>query len=448
MQTKNETERYKITLALETIKSNSEMSQEEISEKLSEKNIKITSSELSRAKIDSRTPLNSKIKLQKIERALDKLLLDQFSFVYNSTSNSYEKTSKSFHSTEIIADKLQLYYNTHWALYYYQDSSSHARLRDGISKAILHVLNDGKVEIENPKLESATDYVGTIELHDNQNNLIFHLRTKDTKEKKFEINLIIGEGKVYSLAVGQYTNLDSKGAIVGGTVVLEQIDVKSAEQLLQPIFYEFGSQAYKQELNPNIRRFLSDKRMNFMRVTTGIYTNEQLGEFLEKNDVKKKYRNFIEDCEHDVFISSPMTSVNGDEYINFRTEILKVIDTLKTTCQFSDVYYAGNLLDTPEKFFLPNVTFRVNMMALEKSKYILLIYPKRIVSSVLIEIGWALKSNKPCIIFVRNRVDLPHILQQVGEIHDIANVSILEYNDTSDIIKIIENNGRKLFGEY
>ncbi len=412
----------KISEIIEKIKAENEWTQEDVVAKLNEHGFEISTSELSRAKIGSKNILGI-TKLKRILKILEKLF-----------------PAKG-------AEKLNRFFDTHWWLYSFHDSPSTDNQVEGIGKAHLHIQKNGDVKIDNVKQKNSINYIGTVELHPNTENLIFNLKTEDTLEKNLFLNVIVGGGRIYPLAVGLYIKIDHKGALVGGTVLLEQID----EQLTiyEPKFYEVNSFEYIKELNPKIRSYLSNKYLNFMKVTTGVNTFEQLNTFLESQKTKKEYvgsANKIYDFE--VFISSPLSSIDNNEYISLRKDILLIMDKLKSVCKFEKIHYAGARFESQEDFHTPKVTFQENMTALEKSKYMLLIYPKKITSSVLIEVGWALKAKKPCVLFVKDRKDLPNILQSAGEIHEMVNLTIEEYKDINNILKIIDNNGRKLFGEF
>jgi len=444
MKTKDEELQKKISAALNLMKEKHDLTQEDIAAKLSERGYRISSSELSRAKIDSKSEKLGLPKLKKISAELDKFIADDFGYVYNFEQNIY---SKKRQSTETKL-KLKEYYNTKWWFYSYLHAQSIGNHKDVISKAILHISENGNVELQNINMENSTDYVGILELLENQVNIVFHLRTKHTHEKNLIINVFIGEGRVYPIATGLYQNIDLKGAVVGGTVIMELIPSNLPAEQLFTDYYELGSEKCKTQLNPLVRQFLASKTQNYIKVTTGLVTYDNIHDFLKKNEIRRKTYVHEGDYDYDIFISSPMKSLDDQHYTSLRNDIINMIDKLKSACQFDQIYYAGMNLDSQEKFYLPWVTFRVNMAALERSKYIVLIYPEKVVSSVLIEIGWAVKSSKPCLLFVKNRKDLPHIMQQGGEIDDYTNIRILEYTDNSHILKIIENNGRKLFGEF
>lgn len=148
--------------------------------------------------------------------------------------------------------------------------------------------------------------------------------------------------------------------------------------------------------------------------------------------------------KYDVFISSPMAALANDEqYKKDREKVLAVMKALRTKCNFHSCIYAGNNIESMERFEQPDDSLRDDFRNLRESKYFILLYPAKLASSVLLEAGWALAFGKPSIYFVPNREVLPFLLQQAGQ--TFPNVKIYESEKVDDILKIISQKGEKLF---
>jgi hypothetical protein len=89
--------------------------------------------------------------------------------------------------------------------------------------------------------------------------------------------------------------------------------------------------------------------------------------------------------------------------------------------------------------------FRLVMIlqALLESRYFVLLYPKKIVSSVLVEAGWALALGKTSIYFVDERSDLPFLLKQAEQA--FSSVRIYDKSDTDAIVKLLTIHRTELF---
>jgi hypothetical protein len=148
--------------------------------------------------------------------------------------------------------------------------------------------------------------------------------------------------------------------------------------------------------------------------------------------------------EYDVFISSPMAALANDkQYRKDREKVLAIMKALQTDCKFNSCIYAGNDIESMEKFQQPDDSLKDDFRNLRESRYFILLYPAKLASSVLLEAGWALAFGKPSVYFVSNREDLPFLLQQAGQTFN--NVKIYECEKVDDILKIIKQKGEKLF---
>jgi hypothetical protein len=118
---------------------------------------------------------------------------------------------------------------------------------------------------------------------------------------------------------------------------------------------------------------------------------------------------------YDLFLATPMSSIVEDaEYVLHRRGIVKLIRRLKDELGIQRTYYAGASIAGQDEFTPENLAVDTDLIALVQSKVFCLIYPTRVVSSALIETGYALGLKKPSILFVRQRQDLPYLLAQAG----------------------------------
>ena len=103
--------------------------------------------------------------------------------------------------------------------------------------------------------------------------------------------------------------------------------------------------------------------------------------------------------KYDVFLSSPMSAFETDEdYKKDRDVMLKLKKYLEEQKNVS-IYYAGEHIKSSISFeneLVGNNDFE----AIESSRCFIMFYPERIVSSVLVEAGYALAlKNRPYTLF-------------------------------------------------
>jgi len=149
--------------------------------------------------------------------------------------------------------------------------------------------------------------------------------------------------------------------------------------------------------------------------------------------------------KHEVFLSAPMAGATSEsEYIDLREEASLVLSALKNACSFSDVYWAGDGIQTRADFDPPRIAVEEVCERIRGSTYFVLLYPKRIASSVLVETGLALAFGKTTVAFVRKQADLPFLLRSAASA--FPSVKIYECADRGALLSTIAKQRRKLFG--
>ena len=147
---------------------------------------------------------------------------------------------------------------------------------------------------------------------------------------------------------------------------------------------------------------------------------------------------------YDLFVSAPMAAFDTDqEFKAARNATLDVVRGIKKHCRFKDVFYAGNEIESRKDFESEDLSVVEDYDACYRSKYFILIYPRKIATSALIELGWAMAHMKPIIIFAKDREDLPFLVKNADSV--FANLRIYEYKTSADITDRFYANGNEIF---
>ena len=147
---------------------------------------------------------------------------------------------------------------------------------------------------------------------------------------------------------------------------------------------------------------------------------------------------------YDVFISTPMAGWNDKtKYRQQRTEILNIVAALHSECKFRHIFYAGSEIDDPEKFEAKDISAKEDFDALLVSKYLLFVYPEKIASGALVEVGAAIAAGIPCLLFVPNRKTLPFMLEQADQV--FHKIKIYEVSDNQQIVQYLKQHGSSIF---
>ncbi|SCL19362.1 hypothetical protein [Micromonospora inyonensis] len=150
---------------------------------------------------------------------------------------------------------------------------------------------------------------------------------------------------------------------------------------------------------------------------------------------------------YDIFVSSPMTAFGADGgYEEHRKEVLKIVAVIERRCQLR-CYYSGRTRETLQDLEAVDVGLRNDMEALRSSRTFVLILPEAFVSSVFVEAGMALAFGKPAVYFRRPDVRLPFMLEGAANAagSDLPPTRQYPYQSTPDLIRLIQNNGRRIF---
>lgn len=147
---------------------------------------------------------------------------------------------------------------------------------------------------------------------------------------------------------------------------------------------------------------------------------------------------------YDLFVSVPMAAFDeSHEYEKFRASILDVIRGIKKSCSFKNVFFAGQEISSFKDFESEDLSIVEDYTALKNSSNFVLIYPQKLATSALIELGWAMVMKKPIIIFAKDRDELPYLMKNADAVY--KNIAIYEYKTSADVQNKFSTNKHKLF---
>jgi hypothetical protein len=149
---------------------------------------------------------------------------------------------------------------------------------------------------------------------------------------------------------------------------------------------------------------------------------------------------------YDIFLAAPMAAYqNEDEYQAARSEVLKVCDAFREHCGFN-VYCAVEQCLTMKSFQAADVSVRVDLKAIRNAQNFVMLYPKKMSSSILFEAGFALAIRKYSLYFAANRKDLPYMLQDAASVFPDVYMHELPCSSNYDcIVDEIRINKKDLF---
>jgi hypothetical protein len=162
--------------------------------------------------------------------------------------------------------------------------------------------------------------------------------------------------------------------------------------------------------------------------------------------VRDRIKDSLDRFKYDVFIASAMAGLETEEqYRQQRDDVLKLQQVLKVACNFQSIFYAGEKIESKAKFDVQNLALEDDLRALNESRYFLLLYPEKRVSSVVFEAGLALALGKPSVYFVRDRNHLPFLMAKAEQASLVAKVKIYEYRTIDNVANLIRQHGARLW---
>ena len=144
----------------------------------------------------------------------------------------------------------------------------------------------------------------------------------------------------------------------------------------------------------------------------------------------------------DVFLAAPMAALSDGDFESATNKVREIKKVLEEECNFQRIFFAGLNMNTKDDFQTADISIDTDVDAIKESQNFIMIYPEKIVSSVLFEAGIALALGKPSFYFGYKN-NFPFLMQQANQ--SFLHVKIHEAGSLDEIIKIIRKNKTQLF---
>jgi nucleoside 2-deoxyribosyltransferase len=155
----------------------------------------------------------------------------------------------------------------------------------------------------------------------------------------------------------------------------------------------------------------------------------------EKESSKKNFK-------WDVFLAAPMAALSNDSFEQSISKVKDIKKALEDECGFKRIFFAGANMSTPQDFETADLSVETDVNELKESEIFIMIYPEKIVSSVLYEAGIALALGKPSFYF-GNTDNFPFLMKQANQ--KFNHVKIQEAENLDKILNMIKKNKNNLF---
>jgi len=170
--------------------------------------------------------------------------------------------------------------------------------------------------------------------------------------------------------------------------------------------------------------------------------------YLTVNDTPKLIKEIKSEYQqtYDIFLAVPMASYDiEEEYQSARLEVLKVCEAFRNHCNYI-VYCAVEHCPTMKAFETASVSVKTDLKTIRKSNNFVMIYPRKILSSILFEAGFAMTLRKYSVYFATNRNDLPYLMRDAANVFPDVRIEEIPCSSNYDsIVETIRINKRELF---
>ena len=145
--------------------------------------------------------------------------------------------------------------------------------------------------------------------------------------------------------------------------------------------------------------------------------------------------------KYDIFLAAPVSAVdNNRAYQRTRSDIKKIFNTFVS--YGLSVYWAAEKIEKIDELDSEKDLILDSFHALDNSQNFVLVYSEKIVTSTLVEAGYALAMKKRSIYFIRDKSELPFLLRNSDEAFPFVKI-FSGWSNFDDLVKKIHDSDFK-----
>jgi hypothetical protein len=257
------------------------------------------------------------------------------------------------------------------------------------------------------------------------------------------------DNELTELAVGQYTNIDSGGHLIRGSVCIKRFkedELKSSKEDETTTVPKRNTD----DIEAEIKTFLADKTLNFNRLPNNQFNLVSFCDWLGVQKAKRQYKRTQSITKNKkLFISCPINSVSPQQFKELK-EIVEKIEKHFLDNDFIKVNsFIKQLEHQKDKSFTPDrIEYQKVMEMFNECSYYLALWPLDLqISGIIFEIGWAVMMERPVAIFEQvhdandtlAKSQIPHLLRG-GCGAKGSGIERYTFDKFDGILNILDNN--------
>jgi len=139
--------------------------------------------------------------------------------------------------------------------------------------------------------------------------------------------------------------------------------------------------------------------------------------------------------EYDIFISFPIAAITDAIKRKALNDFANELEEKFKTIGFKKIFNASLHFSNRHDHQPPKVAAKIDFDALDKSRNFLLIYPEKLPTSALIELGYAIAANKNIVMCSDNVHTLPFLARGFNEAFE--NICFVEYDTNQHLFDML-----------
>lgn len=129
-----------------------------------------------------------------------------------------------------------------------------------------------------------------------------------------------------------------------------------------------------------------------------------------------------------LFIASPIAGfVNESDYHTYKALLQSVIIEIEKISSLDNIYCELIRINNFSEYDSPATSVIKDIANIDASQYFLLLYPQKVVTSALIELGYAMAQKKNILIISSEKQILPYMVHGLDTVYDNIKVEIKEF---------------------
>jgi len=144
------------------------------------------------------------------------------------------------------------------------------------------------------------------------------------------------------------------------------------------------------------------------------------------------------ELSHDIFLAYPIAATENDVLRNEIGSLVNEVTNTLSNIGVKNIFDAANQFKNDKDYEPPEIACKKDLNAIRSCRNFFFLFPAKLPSSAIMELGFALALNKRIAICTTSKDNLPFLLKGLSECFD--HVNYIEYKNADHLKTIIKEN--------